>query len=387
MRAFIITLACLAASSALAQNCPPRDVWPGKDWSVQLVDATAKADAIKKLEDYVFTLQGADGDRLGLRTDSFVIIKHGVIVYERYGRGFTATNKHISWSVAKSISSTLVGVAVKQGVLKLDDSICKYLTEYAGSSSPVCDIRVIDTITFGTGLRWQEGYEHASYQTSSVINMLFGVGHRDNLRHILTHETEKAPGTRWMYSTGDAGLAATLAKRALLPRFGKDAFWDLLFDKLGAAVAFQQDVLGSPQGGMLVYATPRDFARIGYLMMNDGCWAGERLLPEGWVKAATTPSDVFINGAPEGEDTPTGYAWWLNQPVTELKDANGVVIRKAAPKPWTDAPGDAFGADGHWGQYIWVVPSQDVVIMRTADDRNDHIDQGKAIGLALEVAR
>lgn len=383
MRALMLC-SVMWATAAVA-DCPTRPSWPTKEWPVDLVDATAKADAIKTLETELFTLTGEDDQRKGLRTDGFVIIKHGKIVYEKYARGFDATKRHLSWSVAKSLSSTLVGVAVKQGALKLDDSICRYLSGYSGD---VCNIRVLDTITFGTGLRWQEGYEHETYQTSSVISMLFGAGRGDMVRFVLDHEREKAPGTRWMYSTGDATLSATIARRALAAKFGQDAFWTLLFDKIGMnGATFEHDDVGNVLGGSHAFATPRDFARLGYLMLNDGCWDGERILPEGWVKAATTPSDLFVQSAPEGEDTPSGYAWWLNRPVPELKDAAGAVVRPAQPKPWPEVPGDAYGANGHWGQFIWVVPSEDVVIVRTGDDRNGYLKQGKAIAWALEVAR
>jgi CubicO group peptidase (beta-lactamase class C family) len=385
MRALVLAAATLAASSALAQTCPTRTSWPTAQWPVQLADPTAKAAAIKDLEDYLFTFKEPDSAREGLRTEGVVIIKHGVLVYERYARGFDATKRHISWSVAKSVSSTLIGVAVKQGALSLDDSICKTLVEYSGA---ICEMKVKDPITFGSGLRWQEGYENESYQTSSVISMLYGAGHRDQLRHILTHDLEKTPGTRWMYSTGDAEVASTIAKRALLPRFGKDAFWTLLFDKIGmTSTVLEEDIKGTPLGGSMVYATTRDYAKLGYLMLNDGCWNGERILPEGWVQTATTPSAVFVSSAPEGEDTPSGYSWWLNRPVTELKDGTGAVVRQAKPAPWTLAPADAYSANGHWGQFIYVVPSEDLVIVRVGDDRKAYIDHGKTISLSMEVAR
>jgi CubicO group peptidase (beta-lactamase class C family) len=385
MRTELLVATALLAAPAWAQTCPSRDHWPTDEWPVNLVDPTAKAAQLKALEDYLFTWQEPDSARRGLRTEGLVIIKHGVLVYERYARGFDATRRHLSWSVAKSVSSTLVGVAVQQGALRLDDSICKYLREYQGA---VCDITVRDPIAFTTGLRWQEGYEDESYQTSSVIAMLYGVGHRDHLRHILTHDLERPPGTWWRYSTGDAEVAAAVAKRALAPRFGADAFWSLLFDKVGMrSTVLEEDALGTPLGGSMVYATPRDYARLGYLMLNDGCWAGERLLPEGWVKAATTPTTQFLATAPQGETVPAGYSWWLNRPVPELKDAAGRVLRRASTKPWADAPDDTFGANGHWGQYVWVVPSQDLVVVRTGDDRTAGLNQGRAISLALEVAR
>ncbi|MDP1824130.1 MAG: serine hydrolase [Archangium sp.] len=376
MRALITMLAALAPSLALAQNCPTRASWPTTEWPVNLVSATAKAAEIKALEDFAFTLTGKDSERLGMRTEGLVIIKNGAIVYERYGRGFDETKRHLSWSVAKSFSSALVGVAVKQGALSLDDSVCKHLPEYDGT--PQCKITVKDAITFGTALGWQEEYENQSYQVSSVISMLFGVGHGDQLKHILTHKLVAEPGKRWSYSTGDAELASAVAKRALAKAHGRDAFWKLMLDPIGMQRAtFEEDAKGTPLGGSMVFATPRDFAKFGFLFLNDGCWNGQRLLPEGWVASSTTPSDVFTATAPENEDTPSGYSWWLNRPSPE----------RNKPLPWPDVPNDTYAALGHWGQRIIVVPSEDVIVVRTGDDRKGSIDVNELTKFSLAVAR
>lgn len=371
----LLAVTC-ASTLALAQNCPTRDSWPTGDWPQNPVDATAKATQIKALEDYAFTLTGKDSERLGLRTESLLLIKNGTIVYERYARGFDETKRHLSWSVAKSFSSALVGIAVKEGSLGLADSICTHLPEYEGT--PQCAITVKDAITFGTGLGWQEEYEHGDYQVSSVISMLFGSGHQDQLKHILTHKLVAEPGKRWNYSTGDAALASALAKRALSKQHGQDAFWKVLLDPIGMNRAvFEEDVKGSPLGGSHVFATPRDFAKFGYLYLNDGCWNGQRILPEGWVASSTAPSDVFVGYAAETEKEPSGYMWWLNRAVPE----------KNNPLPWADVPGDAYAAIGHWGQFIIVVPSEDIVVVRTGDDREDGVDVNELAKLSLAVAR
>lgn len=375
MRALLAALT-LTSAVALAQNCPTRASWPTEAWPQDLVSPTAKAAELKALEDFAFTLVGKDSERLGFRTDGLLIIKNGAIVYERYGRGFDETKRHLSWSVAKSFSSALVGVAVKQGALALSDSICAHLPEFEATAQ--CAITVKDAITFGTALGWQEEYEGQSYQVSSVISMLFGIGHQDQLKHILTHKLVGEPGKRWSYSTGDAELASALAKRALVKAHGKDAFWKLMFDPIGLKHAvLEEDAKGTPLGGSMVFATPRDFARFGFFFLNDGCWNGERLLPEGWVTASTTPSALFVAAAPESETTPSGYSWWLNRPVPE----------QGKPLPWPDVPDDAYAALGHWGQRIIVVPSQDVIVVRTGDDREGSIDVNELTKLSLAVAR
>ncbi len=376
----LLLLATLATSPALAGPCPTRPSWPTKQWPSKPVDLSAKASEVKALEDFAFTLQLPDAARTGLRTDGLVLVKGGAVIYERYARGYGAESKHLSWSVAKSITSALTGVAVEKKALSLDDSICDQLAEYRGRD--VCRVHVGHPLTFASGLKWQETYEDAPYQQSSVIAMLFGVGHRDQLAHILGGGLAAEPGARWNYSTGDAELLSAVVKRALDGRFGPDAFWSQLFEPVGMDVVVEQDPRGTPLGGSHLYATPRDFAKLGWLYLNDGCWDGRRLLPEGWVKATTTPSEAFVASAPDGERTPTGYAWWLNARVPS----------RGHPKPWPDAPDDAYAAEGHWGQLVIVIPSEDLVIVRTGDDRENELSddvagQNTLIALARAVAR
>lgn len=382
MRLFASSLAVvlLVGFAAHAAPCPARPAWPTSEWPTRPVDPVAKASAVQALETFAFTLQGPDEARQGLRTDGLLIVKGGAIVYERYARGYGAQNKHLSWSVAKSFTSALTGVAVARGALSLDDSICTHLPEFAGRD--VCRLHVVHPLTFSSGLKWQESYEDGSNQESSVLAMLMGVGHRDQLSFILNGGLAREPGTQWSYSTGDAELVSAVVKRALTRRFGPDAFWTLLFDPVGLDVTLEEDPRGTPKGGSSLYATPRDFAKLGWLYLNDGCWEGRRLLPEGWVTASTTPSAAFVASAPDTESTPTGYAWWLNAPVPS----------RGRPRPWPDAPADAYAAEGHWGQLIIVIPSEDTVIVRTGDDRENPLDddaagQNTLISLARAVAR
>lgn len=372
---FLILTSTLIGALVHAQPCPSRPSWPSEAWPVKLVSAAEKKAAIDDLEAFAFTLTGKDSERLGIRTDSLVIIKNGTIVYERYARGFDADKPHLSWSVAKSLTSALIGVAVHRGALALTDSICRFVPEAEGTKH--CSITVKDLITFSSGMKWQEEYENQTYQVSSVLSMLFGVGHKDQLAHILSHPVSGTPGTTWMYSTGDAQLASLVARRALEVKDGKDAFWTQLFDRIGLSkLVFEEDGKGMPQGGSTIYATPRDFAKFGFLFLNDGCWNGERLLPEGWVKASITPSDAYVTTLP-AEPRPSGYSWWLNRPLPA----------QSRPKPWPDVPEDAYAASGHWGQRIVVVPSEDVVIVRFGDDRKGAIDANGLIKRALEVTR
>lgn len=389
MNRIVIGTVVLLASLAQAQQCRARASWPTEKWPEALVNATAKAAEIKALEDYAFTLVGKTEERKGYRTEGLVVVKNGAIVYEKYAAGWDANKRHISWSVGKSVSSMLIGVAVNQSLMTLDESICKQLPEY--QSDPVaCAITVKNILTFGSGLQWQEEYETSGYQVSSVLAMLYGSGHKDQVKHVLTHRKLHEPGTQFVYSTGDAHVVSTLAKRALTAKHGATAFWTQLFEPIGMKkVIFEEDASGSPLGGSFVFATPRDFAKLGYLMLNDGCWNDQRILPVGWVQQSTTVSEAFRSSRgdcgepkPAGEyeltceGTPNGFMWWLNRPP-----AAGV------EKPWKDAPDDTYVALGHWGQRIIVIPSEDLVIMRTGDDRDGSIPVNELVKFVLPVVK
>lgn len=386
LRPALLTL-CLAGVAA-AQVCPTRPSWPTDGWPEAPIDTTAKAAELRALDEAIFTIVGAPSDRLGFRTNGLVVVKNGAVVFEKYARGWDVSKRHLSWSVAKSVSSTLIAVAERQGLLSIDDSVCKHLPEYEKNEA-LCAVTVKHFLSFGSGLQWQEEYEDQGYQVSSVISMLFGNGHRDQVRHVVTHRKLHEPGAQFNYSTGDAHVVGTIAKRALTAKHGPDAFWSQLFEPIGMKnVVFEEDASGNALGGSFVYSTPRDFAKLGYLMLNDGCWSGQRLLPEGWVTQATTPSEAFRSNrgdcsgtkAAANEyqlpcnETPNGFMWWLNK-----APADGV------EKPWKDAPDDTYAALGHWGQRIIVIPSRDLIIVRTGDDREGSIPVNTLVKFVLPL--
>ena len=378
LRAVAVGLPLAAALPAQAA-CPSRNSWPTDSWpSIAAQVATQRAAEIAALESYAFTLTGADADRQGLRTDSLLIVKNGQIVYERYARGWDATKPHLAWSVTKSVASGLAGVAVQRGVITVDDKINRYVT-VSNPDPRAADITIRHLLEFSSGFDWRESYEHESYQVSSVLALLYGIGHRDAVKFVTSHPLRDAPGTSWDYSTGDTTVLASVVSAAMGPQFGEDWAFELLFNPIGMKSAvLERDPRGNRFGGSYLYATAQDFARFGFLYLNDGCWNGTRLLPEGWVQSSIAVAPPLRVKVIHPESEPNGWQWWLNQAVPE----QGINTQ-----PWPDVPGDAYAAEGHWGQRIIVVPSQDVVIVRTGDDRNAIMDVNSLASRALEVAR
>jgi CubicO group peptidase (beta-lactamase class C family) len=374
----IVAALVVVASGVRAQDptCPARDRWPSPDWpSLPPSSTPARDAAAAALEAYAFTLVGDDSARLGIRTDAVIIIKSGVIVYERYARGFDATKRHLAWSVTKSLTNAAVGVAVKEGLLSTSDSICRTIPDLPTAA---CDVTVDHLLEMASGFDWSEGYEEAGLQASSVLAAFYGQGYRDIARFNARHGLRDPPGTSWLYSSGDTVTLSLVLQAAMAKRFGERFYWGALFEPMGATrVTVEQDAAGTFVGGSYWYSAPRDAARLGYLFLNDGCWNGTRLLPEGWVKQSTTVNEAFkkkrLKNAPKEV---YGRLWWLNRAVPEA----------GIPLPFEDLPDDLYAARGHWGQSITVAPSQDVVVVRFADDRDDAFDFNRFHALALAVA-
>jgi len=337
--------------------CPERATWPMHDWPTAALPA-GREQALAAFEQYAFTLSGADEERKGVRTDGVVIIHRGQLVYERYARGWEATHRHLGWSMTKSVTNALTGLAVAQGAVALEDPICKHVK---ATNPAACVVTVRNLLEFGSGFDWKEGYEGGPLQGSSVLAMLYGEGRRDMVAFITSHALRDAPGTSWQYSSGDSTLLAGVVGAAMKPRHGDGWEWKLLFDPVGVRTAvLERDHRGVLVGSSLMHATPRDWAKLGFFFLNDGCWAGRRLLPEGWVAASVAVSEPLKGKRVEWDPGDVqGRQLWLNLRVPGFQD----------PRPWPDVPEDAYAMRGHWGQSVTVIPSLDLVVVRMADDR------------------
>ena len=337
---------------------------------------------IAALEGWAFPEELDEETREGIRTDGLVIVRDGAILYERYGRDWTADKPHLLWSASKSVTNSLLGMAVAEGRLDLDASICEARPFEADH---VCAITPRHLVEFSSGLAWRETYEGESPRVSSVIAMLFGEGREDVAAFVASHPPRDPPGTSYQYSSGDTNLLAAVVHAALEPAHGARYPWERLFEPLGITSAvFERDGQGVYLGSSYLYLTPRDMARYGTFLLHDGCWDGARMLPEGWVGRVREPAASLHGRIVERDegDVP-GWNVWLNQPLPHLDEP---------VRPWPEGPPDVFAPMGHWKQAVYVVPSHDLVIARTGDDRHpEGFRHGdllfRAIALAEAVPR
>lgn len=307
--------------------------FPGGDWDLSAlgpdVDAATVDDVISRL--------GSDTATFG-STLSLVIVRGGRIVREHHGAGISPASTLISWSMAKSITHALVGIAVGDGLL--DTSMSSLFDEWSGDER--ASISLGNLLNMSSGLEWVEDYVDGT--VSDVIEMLYGDSGfaGDHAAYAIAKNLEARPGSKYKYSSGTTNIVARVLARALGESAGssvvvEDFMRRRLFAPIGMNSAVPKfDASGNFVGSSYVYATARDFARFGWLYRNDGVWNGERILPRGWVDHGRTP--VALD--PENGFHYGGH-WWIHP----------------------SDPG-SMAALGYEGQFTWVSPRRDVVLVR-----------------------
>jgi CubicO group peptidase (beta-lactamase class C family) len=307
-------------SVATAGDAP---TFPGEEWTVaDPADHGMDPAGLEEARAYAF-----EPDR---NTQSLVVVRGGEIVGEWYADGADATSWAASWSVAKSFASAAVGIAVDDGsIASVDDPAARYLTEWAGTEHD--DITVEHLLQMSSGIDWNEDYRGSD---AEIVRMV--VGEPDQLAYAMSIPVAVDPGTRWSYSSGDTMLLAGVLEAATgepLHEFATER----LMEPIGMRqVEWWRDAEGNTLGYCCLDATSRDFARLGLLYLHGGNWDGEQIVPSAWVDASIEP--VSTSGGSYG------YQWW----TYEIEGT----------------PSDTFLAEGIDGQFIYVIPSLDLVVVR-----------------------
>jgi CubicO group peptidase (beta-lactamase class C family) len=352
-----------AGSSAAAPLVPlpaqPPDVaWPTKQWPTGPLAAAVPRPALEEL----LAVVGKRHERLG-ETRAVVIVQRGRLVLERYAAGFGPDTAMISWSVAKSITQALVGIAVAKGLVDIDRPMGN--PRWARGDPRAA-------ITWRQWMNMVDGQQFREIGVTSVTEhdsarMLFGQGRLDAAAFAASLPLIHPPGKRWNYNSGGVTLMADALGRVFAPGVTAPAerrarmaevMTRELFGPLGMTSASPQfDAAGTFLGSALVYATARDYARFGLLYLRDGVWEGRRLLPAGWVDLARTGTRAERGGR-------YGAGWWI-------EPAPGADLPPEFRAFTSSAAADVFYAQGFQGQIIVVVPSRDLVVVRLGlfDDR------------------
>lgn len=297
---------------------PLGDILPVRNTGID----TIKLGAITKK---LITENAYNGDAF-----AFMVVHKGIPVAEAYKPQFNKKTRFLSWSMAKSFINAFVGILVKQG--KLDIMQPTGLDEW--KTDERSKITLNNLMQMQSGLKWNEDYGNRS----DVTLMLHCES--DMSGYAIVKPKLYDPGTHWYYSSGTTNIVSKLIRR----QFSNDSAYYVfanyqLFNKIGMPDAvFEVDPSGTRVGSSYLYATARDYARFGLLFENDGVFNGDRILPEGWVKYTTTAASAS-NGR-------YGSFFWLNH-------------SKILPS----APEDMYACDGHDGQHIYILPTQELVVV------------------------
>ncbi len=318
------------------------------------------------------------------RTAGLLILKGGAVALERYGMGNTETSRWTSWSVAKSVTSTLVGAALKDGhIASLDDPVTRYVTALKGSAYEQNTIRELLRMT--SGVRWIETYSGTGDSDIARLGEAeaeaYGSGKSGSVMELMrTRPRAAAPGSVFNYSTGEsyvlgavvaAATGTTLSdyfSRKVWAPFGMEAdgYWQL--DSEG----------GLEMGGENFSATLRDYGRFGLFFSREGVVNGTAVLPLGWRALAGHPDSPVTNYGALYEGYPLGYGYqWWGFPG------------KDTTIPAQDRP---FTAQGIYGQFIYINPKEDVVAVvwsawNNSEDESAQFETYALLSKAVEMLK
>ena len=339
------TLADIDSLPELTLPLPPGDParipWPNGD----LVNggglpAGVDGVALQAASDWAF-----DRDSEEQVTLSLIVVYNGEIIHERYAAGFDVSTRTRTWSTAKSIATTLIGMLVDQGKMSLDEPLGFdwYPMNSSAETDPRKQITLRHVLNMSSGLDTIDN-RGREYATGSGLSYWAGASSVVGAR---SRALIREPGTYWDYENYDTLLAVYAMKLAL---GGEKAYAEFprraLLDRIGMRnTLVSTDRFGDFILSSQVYTNARDLARLGLLYLQNGIWDGERLISQDWIDFVRTPAPATV-----GKGGYYGGQWWL---VPEGRD---------------DVPTDAYSTSGNRGQYTIVVPSHNMVIVRRGLD-------------------
>lgn len=297
--------------------------------------AIAAADMVRELPagpplDLNFDVDGFLADQ---NSAAVVVLHKGLIRLERYGLHQTPTSRWTSFSVAKSITSTLIGVAIAEGdITSLDDKVSDYISGLKGSAYD--DVNIEQLLTMTSGVAWNEDYQDPTSDVAKFNQVEIVDGEPAIVTYLKVLTRAHAPGAVFNYSTGETNLVGILLEAATgtpLPEYLSQKIWKPFGMQQDASWVISKT--GEAISGCCIQAVGRDFARFGQFVLEQGLIEGKATLPSDWLSSATRRQQ----DAPTRPRLDYGYQWWTMD--------NG-----------------AFLANGIFGQGIFIDPKRELVI-------------------------
>jgi CubicO group peptidase (beta-lactamase class C family) len=315
-----------------ARQIDPRWSWGGRSWT---------------LDDWM----------AAYNVSGVMVLKDGEVVLTRYAQGRQPTDRWVSQSVAKSVTSLLAGAAVRDGRLRLTDTVERYVPELKGSAYAGVTVRQL--LTMSSGVAWTEGY--APDRPSDLFAFYrAALAGADPYAAVMKALPRTAPaGSAFHYSTGEAHLAGLVVSRAVcmpLADYLSEKIWRPYGMERDAA--WQVDPMGRELAGCCLFMTLADYARLGQFVLDGGVAQGRPVTAPGWIAQSTRAQISNGRPAPAGY----GYFWWIGA--------------------------EAFEASGIYGQSILVYPKDRVVIAVNSQwSAPDRPEDFAALGAFQKAAR
>lgn len=302
------------------------------------------------------------------RVAGILVLKDGQIAFEDYELGTGPDTRWISFSMAKSITSTLVGAALADGAISsLDDPVVRYVPELKGGAYDGVSVRQI--LTMSSGVRWDETYTDPKSDRRKVLDLQIAGKPGEILRYMGSLPRAASPGTVWNYSTGE-----TFVLGAIVAGATHKSLTDYLSEKIWSPAGMEQDAtwwVDGPKGlawaGSGLGATLHDYGRFALIAAANGRVNGHYIVPEGWF------ADAGVAHAIGGKLVDYGYMWWI-------------------PPQSTPIHAGAFEAVGIFGQYMYINPREHLVIVvlsarpKPVDHSRDELAEDSAFFAAVATA-
>ncbi|MBE7696472.1 serine hydrolase domain-containing protein [Tenacibaculum finnmarkense] len=286
----------------------------------------------KKLNNVIDTLFDAKN-----KTRSILVIYKDQIIAEKYADGFNKNSKQLGWSMTKSIVSTIVGIMQCEG--KININAANLFEEWKNDKRK--NITLHNLLQMNSGLAWKEDYN----SICDATKMLFL--ENDMTKTPLKKPLTSKPNENWNYSSGTTNLISGLIRSKFSTHQAYLDYWySALIDKIGMnSMLIETDMSGNFVGSSYGWATTRDWAKLGLLYLHNGQWNGKHLFDKDWVEYATTPTPT--------SDKQYGAQIWLN-----------------AGEKYADVPKNMYSFNGYKGQNVFILPTENLVIVRTGLTKN-----------------
>jgi CubicO group peptidase (beta-lactamase class C family) len=259
------------------------------------------------------------------------------LLYERYSNGYDETSVNTSFSMAKSFASALVGIAIDEGHIKsVDEPITNYIPELLEKDERFKSITIRHLLTMSSGIKYEEGGNLPWSEEADDTKTYYST---DLRRLAMNCRIEGKPGQYFEYNNYNPLLVGLILERAtgmLVARFMEEELWKPMGMEADGSWSLDSTSSGFEKMESGVNARARDFARFGMLFAKEGKWEGEQLITQGWIEESTRP-DATTDPSSDYQ-----YFWWV-----DTLDAK-----------------NHFSARGNFGQYIYVAPEKDLVIVR-----------------------